>query len=257
MHEPLSCAPKYRHVLLVSAAPAEAAAVAAGFGHAGPAEDWLRVSMATGWSLVRSGVGKVNGAVCVARCLGEKAEPETLVVNVGVCGALPRVEGMLPNGTVVVGDASAYADEGVASESGFADMAAMGFEYWPGARDSREPGGCSAIPADTALVDAVASRLRQEIGTGVAVGRIATVSTCSGTEALARDIAGRTGGIAEAMEGAAIGHALTRMRVGDPGFLELRVVSNTTGERITQQWDLKGALAMLTRVVSALRSPEG
>ena len=65
----------------------------------------------------------------------------------------------------------------------------------------------------------------------------------------------RTGAIAEGMEGAAIGHALARCtgRGTKPEFLEIRVVSNTTGDRGRQVWDIKGALATLTRVAAALR----
>ena len=81
--------PDHQHVLLVAAAPAEAAAVAAAFDHAGPSADWERVELSPGWSLARSGVGKVNAALCVSRCLGADGEPGTLVVNLGVCGSVP------------------------------------------------------------------------------------------------------------------------------------------------------------------------
>jgi futalosine hydrolase len=74
------------------------------------------------------------------------------------------------------------------------------------------------------------------------VQAIATVSTCSGTNALAREIVTRTGAEVEAMEGAAVGLVASRLGVG---FAEVRVISNTTGDRGSQQWDLPGALAAL------------
>ncbi len=256
MINPLVFAPSFRHVLLVAAAPKELEAVVEGFGHTGIPDEWRRMDVADGWSVVRSGVGKVNGAVCAAQCLAAGGEPGTLVINVGVCGALPREDtegGMLPVGSVVVGSASIYADEGVdAGAAGYTDMGAMGFGYWPGA-GTNEP-GCSTIVADDEITHGLARQLWAGGGLRVHLGKIATVSTCSGTDALAQEIARRTGAVAEAMEGAAIGHALTRLRGVAHGFLELRVVSNKTGDRASQAWDLPGALAMLTRVVTTLRS---
>ncbi|MCH7864601.1 MAG: futalosine hydrolase, partial [Proteobacteria bacterium] len=52
----------------------------------------------------------------------------------------------------------------------------------------------------------------------------------------------RTGALCEAMEGAAVVHAARRKRV--PG-IELRSISNTTGDRSSQQWDLKRGLSAL------------
>lgn len=256
MINPLVFAPSFRHVLLVAAAPKELEAVVEGFGHTGIPDEWRRMDIADGWSVLRSGVGKVNGAVCVSQCLAAGGEPGTLVINVGVCGALPREAaegGMLPVGSVIVGSASVYADEGVdAGAAGYTDMAALGLGYWPGALATGS--GCSMITADPEITHGLAHQLWAGGGVRVQLGKIATVSTCSGTDARAQEIARRTGAVAEAMEGAAIGHALTRLRVGAHGFIELRVVSNKTGERATQAWDLPGALAMLTRVVTTLRS---
>jgi futalosine hydrolase len=240
-------------VLLVAAAPSEANAVAAAFATNGPTEDWRPVDLGEGWSLVRSGVGKVNAALCIARSPIAADGHGTMVVNVGVCGALPRTGGMLPLGSVVIASASMYADEGVRTPCGFQDMASQGFGYWPSAR--AEP--CSSIRADDALVRAADALLRPTIGNRLHIGVIATVSTCSGADALAEEIAARTGAIAEAMEGAAIGHALTRSTGDARRFLEIRVVSNTTGDRERQAWDLRSALETLTRVAGALRGAVG
>ncbi len=249
---PPALSPVHGRVLVVAAAPRETAAVSEAFGHPGPAADWERVEVAPGWSVVRSGVGKVNAALCVARCLGADGESGTLVVNLGVCGSLPHARGeSMDPGTVVVASKSVYVDEGVAAPEHFTDMGAIGFPYWPGANfDRRE---CSAIVGEPGLVERVRGVLTAALGDVVSVGTIATLSTCSGTDELARAVSMRSGAAAEAMEGAAIGHALMRLRPQAPGFLEVRVVSNTTGDRDKQVWDLKGALATLTRVTTALR----
>jgi futalosine hydrolase len=61
----------------------------------------------------------------------------------------------------------------------------------------------------------------------------------------------RTGAVAEAMEGAAVVHAA--LRAGVPG-LEVRAISNTTGDRPTQRWDMPAAFAALGRAGDAIAS---
>src|SRR5262249_12942439 len=80
-------------------------------------------------------------------------------------------------------------------------------------------------------------------------GGIATVSTCSGTDAFATDVRDRTGAIAECMEGAAVG--LVAERLGIP-VGEVSIISNTTGDRNRQVWDLQKALHGLSRVIRML-----
>ena len=82
-----------------------------------------------------------------------------------------------------------------------------------------------------------------------ATGPVATVSTCSGTDSLAAAVQTRTGAVVEAMEGAAV--ALVARRLDIPCG-ELRVVSNTTGDRPNQQWDIRGALDRLGAVIGRL-----
>ena len=84
--------------------------------------------------------------------------------------------------------------------------------------------------------------LLERLGERFTIGPIATVATCSGTDAAAAEVARRTGAVAEAMEGAAVVHAARRLRTR---AIELRVISNTTGDRPAQRWDLTGALSAL------------
>lgn len=243
-----------QNLLIIAAAPAEGRAVCAAFDRPPPDRDWAMVELGRNAWLTQSGVGKVNAALCTARMV----DPTRFhrVISLGVCGALPAPGAgvSVQVGEVIIADRSVYADEGIATdgpsagETGFTDMSAAGFPPggWP-----RPAFAGNAIETDAALRQEIAQRLDAQNLRPV-IGTIATVSTCSGTDALARAIALRTGAVAEAMEGAAIGHALARMFEPAPAFAEVRIVSNTTGDRSRQVWALKGALARLTAVAGAL-----
>ncbi len=156
-----------------------------------------------------------------------------MVISTGVCGSLPGSR--LSNSDVVIATNSCYADEGMVAESGFRSIASMGFPL----------GNFS--DAGVACEPGLAARCR---ALGFREGPIATVSTCSGTDKAAEAVAARTGAIAEAMEGAAIGQVCVRLVVA---FGELRSVSNNTGDRARQVWELDRALAALTAAFAGLR----
>lgn len=229
-----------RTLLVVVAAPAEAAAVRRGLGleeaaaaHTGRF-DWPVETLISGVELLESGVGKTNAAAAVAR----RVDPgrHAAVINLGICGALAAA---LPLSSVVLADSSVYGDEGLETAAGFQTVPEMGFPLGPFSGVS--------IPGDPVL----AAALRP---LAAAAGPIATVSTCSGTDALAAAVVRRTGAIAEGMEGAAIGHVLARVSPGLP-FAEIRVVSNTTGERSRQRWDIRGALSQLGELAAEIAAP--
>lgn len=198
-------------VLIVTSVPAEAEAI----------------GLHDGAEIIVSGIGRTNAAAATTEailCGG----PIDAVMNIGIAGALPGED--LHLGAAVVATSCVYVEEGLIAPAGFADMAAMGL----GLGDFEG----NAVPVDARLLSLLAPRFR--------TGPIATVATCSGTDAAASAVARRTGAIAEAMEGAAVVHAARRKNVP---AIELRVVSNTTGDRDRQQWDLAGALAVLGRSV--------
>lgn len=219
-------------VLLAVAAPREADAVFRGLGLAPPAglADWSLVSAVEGIDVVRTGVGKANAAGAVARSFDPARH--AAVVSVGVAGALPGSPARL--GEVVLATSAAFADEGVATPHGFIDLAQMGLPLGEFAG--------AGVPVDPMLLECLAPVADH-------AGPIATVSTCSGSDELAWAVAARTGALAEAMEGAAV--ASTALRLGVPAA-ELRVISNTTGRRDRQRWDLPGALERLARVIGRL-----
>jgi len=182
--------------------------------------------------LVFTGVGKANAAGAVARVL----DPDRPlgVLSVGIGGALPGSPCKL--GDVVCASSSIFADDGVQTPGGFESCAQMGFSLFDDGSDS--------ITHDPRSVDWLTGYCDH-------VGPIACVSMCSGTDQQASQITSRTGAIAEAMEGAGVSLACVRI---DPSLLtaELRVISNTTGDRASQRWDLDGALGKLTDVLGRI-----
>lgn len=219
-------------VLLAVASKGETAAVLRGLGVASPGlvREWERVEAAPGVDLVQTGIGKSNAAAAVARRLDPSRH--AVVLSVGIGGVLPG--SAVRVGQVVVASAAVYADEGLETPEGFSDCDAMGFPL----ADFKG----SAVP--------VSAEVAGWLGPiADAVGPVATVSTCSGTDERAREVARRTGALAEAMEGAAV--ALTALRLGVPAG-EVRVMSNTTGDRKKQRWDVALALGELSRVIGQL-----
>ena len=188
---------------------------------------------------VVSGIGRVNAAVATTLALGTR--PST-IVSVGIAGSLPSVgdNGEPPAiGTIVIGDRSIYAEEGMISSEGFTSIAEMGFPLAAFADGN-------SIQPDSHLLDRV-----RDLLPAARVGGIATVATCSGTDERSVEIANRTGAVAEAMEGAAVLHAA---RLLGGSAVEIRTISNRTGERSAQGWDLHAAFSALEHVAIALAS---
>ncbi len=231
---------------MVVAAPNEAKPIlrglglGTGMGDATLPEAWTLAAVRADVDLVITGVSKSNAAGAVGRVLDR--ERHGLVLSLGIAGALPVVgssklteAGVYAAGleSVHVASSCVFADEGLETLESFMDCASLGFPLADVASN--------AIPTDQAMCAHLA-----EIGE---VGPIATVSTCSGTDALAQRTAQRTLARVEAMEGAAV--ALVARRVGVP-MIEVRVVSNTTGDRAKQVWAIRPALERLGVVIERL-----
>lgn len=234
-------------VLLVVAVPAELRGTAL----AGSLEELERTSPS--WPLVHvnggvwatvSGVGRANAAAATALALAR--ERFAAVINVGIAGSLPGSG--LTIGQCVVATECVFFEEGMATSEagGWRGMEALGFSL-RGGRIGREQSTANhnAIPTDAAL----GKTLLEICGRGAAGGTIATVACCSGTDAAAAEVVRRTGAMAEAMEGAAVALAATRMGVP---VAEVRIISNTCGERAKQKWDLSTAFARLEDAVRGI-----
>lgn len=185
--------------------------------------------------LLRCGVGKAPAAATTARTLSP--DRHAGVLSIGLAGALPGSG--LSVGDIVIATRMVLADEGSENPDGFIDLGAMGF----GPMHDRSV----FADADPTLTRALAAALPD-----ARLGIIATVSTCSGTDARAAAIVARIGAIAEAMEGAAV--ALAAQLVAGPTFpaLEIRAISNFTGDRPNQRWDLDTGFAALRRIAKVL-----
>lgn len=213
--------------LIVVAAPRECRAVLDGLGldaHEVPGA-W-RTVRAGRIDVVRTGVGKSNAAGATARCL-DPARHER-VLSVGIAGSLPG-SGLGLLDCVVASD-SVFADEGIGADTGFIPMSDAGFGAFPDGSMSARHDACPPALDDVPRV------------------RIATVSWCSGSDGCARGVVDRTDAACEAMEGASVALAALRLSPSiETG--EIRVISNTTGDRARQRWDLDGSLARLREVL--------
>lgn len=215
-------------LLLALAAPKEALACIAALGGSRVAlMPWTAVEARPGVDVLETGVGPAQAAGATARYL--TLNPGARVVNLGIGGALPGTELRLLD--VVLGRESVFADLGIETDQGFCDIGTLGF----GAAPEQRRSAWSPDPGIAAALRPITPHF----------GGIATVSTCSGTDARAAATLARTGALAEAMEGAAI--AAVCVRLSAP-FVECRVISNTTGDRSRQRWALGEALARLGQV---------
>ena len=182
--------------------------------------------------IVVSGVGRTNAAA--ATTLASIAHgPFDAAISIGLAGALP--ESQLEPGDLIAADQCVYAEEGIMTPEGFLDMTGLGFQL------GADPG--NAISCDEDLV--------RQLQAVAPIMSIATVATCSGTDAAAAEIRNRTGCAAEAMEGAAVVHAAQRLNIP---AIEVRAISNTTGDRHEQRWDLPKALQVLQEGISSIRN---
>ena len=201
-----------RRILIITAVQAEADAI----------------GRPNGAFVVAGGIGRTNAAAATTTAILSDG-PFTWVINAGVAGALP--ESNLILGDIVVADSCVYTEEGLITPSGFQDMEQMGFSL------GNFKG--NQVPVD--------SWMRERLSPLGTVGTIATVATCSGSDAQAALVVSRTSALCEAMEGAAVVHAAHR--VSAPA-IEIRSISNTTGERESQAWDLDLALNNLGQSVN-------
>jgi futalosine hydrolase len=198
---------------------------------------WDVKPLVAGVDILHCGVGKANAAGALAKVLAENPGTYAAVMNAGIAGALPPSGpgGGLGVGDLAVATSCVFGDEGIVTPKGYESVAQMGFPM------NEHDGGMSFL-CDQRLVDSCRR-------VGARPGPIATVSICSGTDAVAREIAGRTGALAESMEGAAL--ALVAHRWGLP-MTELRAMSNFTGDRAEQQWDIRRALSNLGQALRTL-----
>jgi futalosine hydrolase len=178
---------------------------------------YLRQHLASDRSVevVHTGVGPVNAAHAVTLAIA-RARPNAILVC-GIGGAYPQSG--LQIGDVVCAASECYGDLGATGPEGFLDMEALGFPVIDGPAPLYNVLPMQIFPATTRRP-------------------FVTMSTCTGSDLVARTLEARTGGAVENMEGAAVAHVahLHGIPVG-----ELRAISNMVTTRDTLTWRIREA----------------
>ena len=176
-------------------------------------------------ALVRTGVGPVNAAHALTLAIGR--DRPSAIVLCGVGGAYPGSGLRVLD--VVCAETECYGDLGASSPDGFLDMKTLGFPVVEG-----DPPLYNVLPMQ---VFPTARRVP-----------FVTMSTCTGTDAVASETATRTRGAVENMEGAAIAHVAHLQ--GIPAG-EVRGISNLVGMRDKGAWRLAEAAQAAQEAVIA------
>jgi futalosine hydrolase len=211
------------HILFAYAAPAEAGSLPEEANDAGGSEFALL------------GVGKASSSLQLSRRLSREPRP-ALVVLFGVCGAHVDDADALAVGDICVVGSDCLADEGVQTEDSFLSLDDLGlaatttFEM-----DERRTTQAAAMLGNAPIVSG------------------STVSTCSGNDVMAAARLSHTAAAIETMEGAAV--SLVCQELGVP-LVQVRCVSNRTGDRSRAGWDLDRACINVQDAVRRLMSAE-
>lgn len=207
------------NILIVTAVPIEADAVARGLSHD------------PRFTVIAAGVGPAAAAAATATALAQSRY--SLAISAGIGGGFAAVA---PVGSLVLASEFVAADLGVRTAEGYLSVDELGF-------------GTSRIAADASLAAALAAALADN-GLACELGPVLTVSTATGTAEAAGELADRVpGAAAEAMEG--FGVATAAAAAGVP-VLELRAISNAVGPRDRASWRIPEALAALEAAGPAL-----
>jgi len=209
------------HILFAYAAPAEAGSL--------PEES----NDAAGSEFALLGVGKASSSLQLSRRLSREPRP-TLVVLFGVCGAHVDGADALAVGDICLVDRDCFADEGVQTEDSFLSLRDLGLA------------ATTTFEMDEKRTAEAAAML----GNAPIVGG-STVSTCSGNDVMAAARLSRTAAAIETMEGAAV--SLVCQELAFP-VVQVRCVSNRTGDRGRAGWDLASACANVQDAVRQLMS---
>ncbi len=182
--------------------------------------------------VLMTGVGAVRAAAATALAL--QNQPCAALLHVGVGGAYPASG--LPVGALVTAASECDPQSGILTPDGYRDLGGLGFPL------------TTAFPNRIVFDSPWADWVAQQVAPAPRLP-FATVHGCSGTNAAAEMMASRAEAAVENMEGLAV--AWTAGRFGVP-YAALRAISNLTGDRDRQQWNLPAAQAVLARAVGAI-----
>lgn len=194
--------------------------------------------------LVHTGVGKASAAASCTEILLRQRPSAAILFGCG--GAYP--DSGLRIGDLALASEEFFGDEGCQTPDGFLDLEQLQLPSF----QSRGRALFNRMPLDPSLCE-YAGKTLQDLGRHpghiLERGRFITVSTCSGTAASGAEIAVRTGGICENMEGAAVALACCRQEVP---LVEIRGISNLVEDRQRGNWNLPAAIAVAQTAVFRL-----
>ena len=174
--------------------------------------------------LSHGGIGQVNMAIQLTRLL-DTYKP-TAVFLCGCGGSYPASE--LKIGDLALATSEIHADLGVATAEKFIPLEELNLPQNP---------QLSPLARQSFSLDETLLEWAQKTLPGAVCGPFATVNCCSGHPDLSLELEKRSGAICENMEGAAAAQVCANFAVP---LLELRGISNPTGTRDPQQWDVIG-----------------
>ena len=175
--------------------------------------------------LCHGGIGQVSMAIQLTRLLSEH-KPMAILLS-GCGGSYP--DSGLKIGDLALATEEIFGDFGVATTDKFIPLKQLDLPQNP----QLAPVVQQSLPLNADLLS-----WAQEILPDAICGLFVTVNCCSGTTDLSTELQQRTGGICENMEGAAVAQVCAEF---DLPLLELRGISNPTGTRDPQQWDIARA----------------
>ncbi len=215
-------------ILLLAAAPIETVLIRQQLQSNGNTETFPYLTFAgyTGGSkllLAHGGIGAATMAIQATRLLSHC--PIRKLILFGCGGAYPGSNLCL--GDIALACSETFGDLGSQSTDGFIPLQKMGIPLQP----EFTPPAEQTFKLSSELLDWAATILPQAKS-----GPFVTVNCCSANEELSQQLRYRTGGICENMEGAAIAQLCELMNIP---MLELRGISNPTGTRDSNQWNLK------------------
>lgn len=189
--------------------------------------------------LSHGGIGQVNMAMQLTRLLSEYTPIAVLLCGCG--GSYPGSG--LQIGSLTLAKEEIFGDLGVATRDKFIPLDHLDLPQNP----QLAPIIQQSLPLDADLL-----KWAQEILPEALCGSFVTVNCCSGTIDLSVELQQRTGGICENMEGAAAAQVCAEFNTP---LLELRGISNPTGTRDPQQWDMvRGVEAAQLGILELLKN---
>jgi len=191
--------------------------------------------------LTMGGIGKA-AAASASITLISACQPTALWLF-GCGGAYPGAG--LAIGDLALAREEVFGDEGMVDQRGFHDLQELGYPM----RHDGDQRRFNHWPVDAGLHDwaqPILSRHAAARGCNLRSGPFVTVSRCTGSSALSLELEGRTEGICENMEGAAVALACRQTEVP---LLEVRGISNLVEDRDTSRWDLPAGMMAAQQAV--------